>query len=159
MTKSSQQLARLGPLLPRLVIGIQRHRGAIPLELLPAGRLGARHVSALVTLGSAGPLTVGELAERIDLTLPHASLVAGELDRAGLVERRPDERDRRRTVVSVKPAHAAKIQRMHERVGEPLVAFLDTLDPEEAEAFVSNLIRMVEHLEAAAGPDAPCHGP
>ena len=37
-----------------------------------------------------GPLTVGKLAARLDLTLPTVSGVLADLDRAGLVERQPD---------------------------------------------------------------------
>lgn len=155
LTKSpDEQLERLAPLLPRLIMGLRRNRGEVPPEFRPAGRLGPRHVSALVAIGGAGPLTVGELAGRLGLTLAHASLVAGDLARAHLVERRPDERDRRRTVVSVSTEHEVAIRQMRARAGAPLVTFLETLEPEEAEAFVTHLVGLIEHLEAAAG-DAP----
>ena len=48
-----------------------------------------------------GPLTVSELASRLDLTLPTVSGVLADLDRAGLVDRQPDPADRRRTIVEL----------------------------------------------------------
>ena len=52
------------------------------------------------------PATVGELASRLGLTLPTVSGVLADLDRAGLVERRPDPADRRRTIVQIIPGQA-----------------------------------------------------
>jgi DNA-binding MarR family transcriptional regulator len=63
--------------------------------------LGERHVAPLVALVIGGPASVSELAERIGLTPATTSLLVGELSRAGFVERREDDADRRRTIVSI----------------------------------------------------------
>jgi DNA-binding MarR family transcriptional regulator len=63
--------------------------------------LGERHVAPLVALVISGPASVSELAERIGLTPATTSLLVGELSRAGFVQRREDEADRRRTIVSI----------------------------------------------------------
>jgi DNA-binding MarR family transcriptional regulator len=63
--------------------------------------LGERHIAPLIALVIGGPASVSELAERIGLTPATTSLLVGELSRAGLVQRREDEADRRRTIVSV----------------------------------------------------------
>ena len=63
--------------------------------------LGERHIPPLIALVIGGPASVGELAERIGLTPATTSLLIGELSRAGLVQRREDDADRRRTIVSV----------------------------------------------------------
>ncbi len=63
--------------------------------------LGERHVAPLVALAIGGPASVSELAERIGLTPATTSLLVGELSRAGFVQRREDEADRRRTIVSI----------------------------------------------------------
>jgi DNA-binding MarR family transcriptional regulator len=151
-------VARLAPLLPQLIIELQRNRGPIPAEFLPAGALGSRHVAALVSLGAAGPATVSQLAERLNITLAHASLIVGAMSRAGLLERREDENDRRRTIVSVAEPHRRTIQRMIRRGAEPLRAFLQSLDDAEAERFITLLGLLVEHLHAAREND-PCPEP
>ena len=63
--------------------------------------LGERHVAPLVALVIGGPASVSELAERIGQTPATTSLLVGELSRAGFVERREDDADRRRTIVSI----------------------------------------------------------
>jgi DNA-binding MarR family transcriptional regulator len=63
--------------------------------------LGERHVAPLVALAIGGPASVSELAERIGLTPATTSLLVGELSRAGFVQRREDDADRRRTIVSI----------------------------------------------------------
>jgi DNA-binding MarR family transcriptional regulator len=146
-----ERLGRLIPLLPQLIMGLKRNRGAVPAELLPAGRLGPRHVAALVSLAVRGPATVGELAQRQEMTLAHASLVVGELAKVGLVERRPDEQDRRRTIVSVAPEHAQTINRMAAGAAAPLVTFLEELGDDRADRFIEDLALLVAHLRTEHG--------
>lgn len=143
-------MARLGPLMAELLFAMRRASGTVPEELRAAGRLGGRHVAALGMLSAIGPLTVGELADRLGISLAHASLVVGDLARAGLVERRADERDRRRTIVSVAPERAAAVAKMRRGAGRPMRAFLDTLDEAEADRFIDLLERLVETLRREA---------
>jgi DNA-binding MarR family transcriptional regulator len=70
-------------------------------EAFEKSELGERHVAPLVALVIGGPASVSELAERIGLTPATTSLLVGELSRAGFVQRREDEADRRRTIVSI----------------------------------------------------------
>src|ERR1700746_3127222 len=96
---------RLMQLFPRVVRGMRRwHDRAAPAP----SPLSPRHVAALEQI-RGGPLTVGELASRLDLTLPTVSGVLADLDRAGLVERRPDPADRRRTLRPDIPSQATVI--------------------------------------------------
>jgi DNA-binding MarR family transcriptional regulator len=67
-----------------------------------AARLGINttDLNCLNILQLAGPLTAGQLAERAGLTKGGAITTAlDRLERAGLVERERDPRDRRRTIV------------------------------------------------------------
>jgi DNA-binding MarR family transcriptional regulator len=83
-----------------------------------------------------GPLTVGELALRLGLTLPTVSGVLADLDRAGLVERRPDPADRRRTIAAIVCAQAPLIDEWLDGAASPLARVLDKLSPSEQQAFV-----------------------
>jgi DNA-binding MarR family transcriptional regulator len=99
-----------------------------PAELQRAfdkGSLGERHFPPLIVLSLEGPLSVSELADRVGLTVATTSLLVGELSKAGLVERREDERDRRRTIVSL----AEEIRKIAEpRIQEHLQPFKRTLE-------------------------------
>jgi DNA-binding MarR family transcriptional regulator len=89
------------------------------------GSLGERHFPPLIILSLEGPLSVSELADRIGLTVATTSLLVGELSKAGLVDRREDERDRRRTIVSLTEA----IRKVADaRIQEHLQPFKRTLE-------------------------------
>jgi DNA-binding MarR family transcriptional regulator len=124
---------RLMQLFPRVTRGMRRWQDrATPPAPAP---LSPRHVAALEQI-RGGPVTVGELASRLGLTLPTVSGVLADLDRAGLVERRPDPADRRRTIVEVIPGQATLIGQWLDGAAEPLARVLDKLTPGEQAAFL-----------------------
>lgn len=132
--------------MPQLVFAWRGRWGKIPDELQRAGRYGERHIAALISLAIAGPATVSQLAERLDITPAHASLVVGELARAGLVERDHDERDRRLIVVSLSDTAKPAVAKMRDRSAEPLRRFLAELDEHEADRFIAHLTALIAYL-------------
>ncbi len=90
---------------------------------------------------------VGELADALEVPLPRASRLLGDLEAHGLVERRRDPRDRRRVEVALTPEghrlaavwKAAQSVRLH--------ALLDVLGARDAE----NLVRIFERAAARLG--------
>jgi DNA-binding MarR family transcriptional regulator len=146
MNDPRRHIARLAPLLPQLVFAFRRRRGEIPDVLRQAGSQGERHISALISLAIMGPATISELAQRTEMSTAHASLVVGELARAGLVDRDHDERDRRRIVVSLSSAAKPAVAEMRKRNAAPLLRFLSELDDDEAERFIDQLDRLVALL-------------
>jgi DNA-binding MarR family transcriptional regulator len=147
MTIRRRQIARLAPLIPQLAFAWRRRSGEIPPALRQAGRRGERHISMLVSLAIEGPATVSELAERLDMTPAHASLVVGELARAGLVDRDHDERDRRLIIVSLSDLAKPAVAEMRKRHAAPLLRFLGELDEEEADQFIGQLTRLIAHVK------------
>jgi len=125
---------RLMQLFPRVTRGMRRWQDRAAPAPVP-GALSPRHVAALEQI-RGGPLTVGELASQLDLTLPTVSGVLADLDRAGLVERRPDPADRRRTIVQIVPGQAEVISRWLDGAAKPLARVLDQLTPGEQETFL-----------------------
>ena len=101
----------------------------------------------LISLAIEGPGTVSELAERMDMTPAHASLVVGELARARLVERDHDERDRRLIIVSLSEAAKPAVAEMRGRHAAPLLRFLGELDDDEADRFIDHLASLVAHVK------------
>jgi len=123
----------------------------MPEILKVGGSHRERHLATLVSLGVAGPATVSDLARRIDMTTAHASLVIGELARAGLVGRDHDENDRRRIVVSLSEVAKPAVTELRDRHAPALARFLTALGEEEAERFIGHLADLVACLNDHAG--------
>ncbi|MFN3258709.1 MAG: homoprotocatechuate degradation operon regulator HpaR [Ilumatobacter sp.] len=77
--------------------------------LLAEHDLSEQQWRVLRALTASGPSSIGELAERTHLLGPSLSRMAATLDRRGLVERRPDHDDARRTEVSITDAGRAVV--------------------------------------------------
>jgi DNA-binding MarR family transcriptional regulator len=143
-------IARLAPVVGELARVLRRGRGEIPEVLRPAGKRGGRHVAMLISLAVAGPATVSELAARLEISTAHASLVVGELAKAGLVDRDHHPDDRRLIVVSLSARAKPAVAEMRRRTSVPLQRFLRELEPQEADVFIGHLARLVEILDAEA---------
>lgn len=66
-------------------------------------------LSALVTVETAGPLRLSELARREAVTAPTMSRVLSALDEQGLVVRSPDPQDARGVLITLSELGATKI--------------------------------------------------
>ncbi|MFF0454559.1 MarR family transcriptional regulator [Nocardia africana] len=93
-------------LMPRLVGRAKR----LPVpEALRSFDLAPRHLSLLTYVLFDGPLTVNELARRLEVAPTTVSLMIGDLSRQGVLERRTDDKDRRRTLVAIADAHRTAV--------------------------------------------------
>jgi DNA-binding MarR family transcriptional regulator len=136
---------RLMQLFPRVSRGMRRWQDRVaPSSGTP---LGPRHVAALQQL-RGGPVTVGELASLLGLTLPTVSGVLADLDRAGFIDRQPDPADRRRTLVRIQPAQAAVVEQWLDGAASPLARVLDKLEPSERTAFLKAMNMLEAELTA-----------
>ena len=140
ISQHSALCLRLMQIFPRVARGMRRWQdGAVPAAPAP---LGPRHAAALQQLRGQ-PLTVGELAARhlkrahLELggTLPTVSGVLADLDRAGLIQRRPDPADRRRTIAAIVSTQAPLIDEWLDGAAGPLARVLAKLSPSEQQAF------------------------
>ncbi|WP_433438865.1 MarR family transcriptional regulator [Nonomuraea sp. CA-141351] len=123
-------------LMPRMV-GRAKRLGVPPeLESLS---LAPRHLSLLAYLLFDGPMTVNELASRLEVAPATVSLMVGDLNRKGVLDRREDDADRRRTIVSIADRHTKSI---NEWLGYGATAWrqaLGPLTPEQRRMFVDTL--------------------
>ncbi len=103
-------ITRLAPLLPQLSSALRRRAGEMPEILKVGGSHRERHLATLVSLGVAGPATVSDLARRTDMSTAHASLVIGELARAGLVGRHSTHQSRTSASASSFPLSEALLK-------------------------------------------------
>jgi DNA-binding MarR family transcriptional regulator len=129
------------------------------LALVGEGGLGRRHVALLAQVGTEGERSVGEVARELGLSLPAASTLARELAEHGLLERREDAADRRRTVVALAPPTADAVRAWLARRDRPLERTLATLEPDERAAFLKGLGALAEALmeESPCGSVRPHH--
>src|SRR5437763_12049438 len=162
MITKSDDLAELRGQLRRIMRGLwARRRPTRELLELVSGDppLGRRHVAVLAQIGSEGERTVGDLARELGLSLPAASKLTRDLEDHGLVERREDPGDRRRTVVALGTGTARRVRAWLNRRNRPLEQALATLDTKEREAFLKGLRALADALmeESACGPQRSHH--
>jgi len=141
----------LAQLLGLVTRGLLRGGRDVPAPLRKAfkgGALGPRHMPVLFTVARLGPVTVGRLAGCLGLARPTVSLLVNELSRAGLVERREDDADRRRTIVAVPARHRGRLVRLADARLDLVRRTLARLDPEERRHFVAGLRVLAEESGA-----------
>jgi DNA-binding MarR family transcriptional regulator len=123
-------------LMPRVVGRAKR----LPVpEPLRAFQLAPRHLSLLAYLVFDGPLGVKDLAARLEVAPATVSLMVADLSRQGVLERREDEADRRRTIVSIAAAHRQAVTDWLATGGRAWQVVLEPLTPAQRRLFVETL--------------------
>jgi DNA-binding MarR family transcriptional regulator len=92
-------------------------------RVLGLGR-GTGRVKALVSL-AAGPLSLAELARRIGVDPPYATIIVNELLALGLLSRSPDGRDRRRKSVELTQEGRDAVRKAQDIIARPPSALRD----------------------------------
>jgi DNA-binding MarR family transcriptional regulator len=150
---SLEEIRELGQLIPAFHHAL-KSIGPPDLHLVAAldggVKLTSRHLTALHNLVLEGPQSVSELAVRLHVALPTASLLVGDLGRAGLVERSEDQADRRRTIVRISATHASAVDEFLKRRVEPVRRVLAQLEPRDRATFVRCLHLLVDEFTAIA---------
>lgn len=123
-------------LMPRMVGRAKKIK--VPEEL-GAFSLAPRHLSLFSYLLFDGPLSVNDLAARLEVAPTTVSLMIGDLGRQGVLDRTPDPADRRRTIVSIAPAHRPAIHTWLARGATAWRRALEPLTPAERRLFVTTL--------------------
>ncbi|GAA3098162.1 MarR family winged helix-turn-helix transcriptional regulator [Streptosporangium carneum] len=139
-------------LMPRMVGRVKRIR--VPEDLRSLS-LAPRHLSLLAFLLFDGPMGVNELAARLEVAPATVSLMVGELSRKGILSRREDEADRRRTIVSISEAHRPAIDGWLARGATAWRRALEPLTAAQRQMFIDTLKAYEEGLgEERDGGDA-----
>jgi DNA-binding MarR family transcriptional regulator len=123
-------------LMPRMVGRVKRI--GVPDELRDLA-LAPRHLSLLSYLLFDGPLTVNELAARLEVAPTTVSLLVGDLSRKGVLVREEDESDRRRRIVRIRGEKRAAIHAWLARGATAWRAALEPLTPEQRQIVVETL--------------------
>jgi DNA-binding MarR family transcriptional regulator len=86
-------------------------------QALALGR-GTGRVKALLSLAD-GPLTLAELAQRIGIDPPYATIIANELQALGLLTRTQDDHDRRRKPVELTACGREAVKTAQDIIARP----------------------------------------
>jgi DNA-binding MarR family transcriptional regulator len=98
---------------------------------------------SVLTTAMSGEFTQTELARIVGLDKTTMVVTLDELEAAGLAERRASPTDRRARVIAVTEAGARKVREAQAIAARTNEHVLGVLDPDEREAFVGALMRLV----------------
>jgi DNA-binding MarR family transcriptional regulator len=134
-------------LMPRLVGRAKR----LPIPAALRGLdLAARHLALLAYLQYEGPLTVSQLAGRLEVAPTTVSLMVGDLSRQGILTRSEDDADRRRRIVAIAPNYAAPITEWLSGSATAWTEVLAALTPAERATIVGTMRAYEAALEKYA---------
>lgn len=103
--------------------------------------------STLATIEQTGPRRITDLAVSEGVAQPSMTALITNLERAGLVERRPDPRDQRVVLVALTRAGADYRQARRRAGAEAFARLIGKLPPAEADA-VRAAVPALRHLRA-----------
>ena len=106
--------------------------------------------SVLFNLWVWGPTETRALAASMSCSRPTVTTVSGTLERAGLVARHGDERDRRLVVLELTSAGLRTIEDLYPRFNAGEAALAAKLSPEERQTLAGLLRRLVVTTREAA---------
>ena len=133
---TGDEARRLGYSVTRLARQLRRQAGT---DLTPT------QSAALVSIEKHGPITIGDLATREQVSAPTATNVVSKLEAGGLVRRLRDDADRRVCRVELTPEGDHELQSARNRKTEWLAARLRDLPPEDL-ATLTAALDVLEHL-------------
>jgi DNA-binding MarR family transcriptional regulator len=89
-----------------------------------------------------GPVTPGKLAESTGLTTGGVTVMLDRLEKAGLVKREPNPKDRRSVLVRVNPRKLRKINALYSAINAQVDAFLSETPEAELQTVANFFSRM-----------------
>ena len=113
---------------------------------------GARGYLVLATAGRGEPSSQLALAQHLGVNRTVMTYLLDDLERAGLVERRPDPTDRRARRVAITDSGRALLHEVKDRLRRAEDELLGPLDEQERAA----LRTLLERLATALAPADPC---
>ncbi|WP_162958281.1 MarR family winged helix-turn-helix transcriptional regulator [Nocardia yunnanensis] len=143
---------RLTVVVPLISSYLRRAKHDMPAGMRQAfetAGLGARHGAVLAFVWSSGPVSVSEVARRLNLSLTNTSQLSGELTRAGWLRRDSDPADHRRTLLSVPPERHDEFGDFLDRRSDVLLRALARLTPGERAGFLAGLTAWADEIERA----------
>ncbi|MEU5672319.1 MarR family winged helix-turn-helix transcriptional regulator [Micromonospora sp. NPDC047762] len=142
--------ARLSSLTSWLMTQTAAHAGRLVADGF--ARAGARgyHYRVLASLDEFGPASQAALGRRSGIHVSDIVATINELAQTGLVERMPDQADRRRNVITVTPAGRQRLHWLDEQILDIQNDLLAPLSEDERAELRRLLGRLLSHHRAEA---------
>lgn len=102
------------------------------------------HYRLLAALEQWGPASQADLGRDTGIDRSDVTLVLGELEARGLVERRVDPDHKRRKIVTITESGSAELERLDRVVDDAQEKVLAPLTPAQRERFLALLRRLLE---------------
>jgi len=151
-TDTAHAAAAFDATFRRLYLTFHRRDG-VRRDVSPASR------AVLTHLAHSGPLSIGDAAAHFGRSQSAVSELVTQLENNGLVERRPDETDRRRTLVWLTDDGRAELRRDESVLGHELleraIERLATGEIERALVILNDLVTAAGVSDAHDGPTQP----
>jgi DNA-binding MarR family transcriptional regulator len=112
--------------------------------------LSESRLALIVRLDRMGEVTLGDLAEALDVSPRNVTGLVDHLERDGLVERFPDPDDRRATRVRLSKAGAAKLAELGAEKGRSTHDLVAGMTDEELAQLRHLLLKLVQNISATA---------
>jgi DNA-binding MarR family transcriptional regulator len=118
-----------------------------------------QQVHAVMWVGTDGRLPMGELAQRLGVTEKTITGIVDRLEREGYLRRERPESDRRVVQVVLTEKGLSAYQDLSERALQKTTDFLTLLEPEDRDALLRILQRLLEKLTPAQADGATTPSP
>ncbi|WP_265517012.1 MarR family winged helix-turn-helix transcriptional regulator [Nitratireductor luteus] len=123
---------------------------AIDRRLKPL-RLSSGYLPVFFALAGGNALTQKQLARAASIEQPTMAATLSRMERDGLIERTPDPRDKRASLISLAPSARDKLEEVVAATRAVNNDALSNLSSDEAEAYFGALKKIIGSLERAAG--------
>ncbi|MHB8263556.1 MAG: MarR family winged helix-turn-helix transcriptional regulator [Acidimicrobiales bacterium] len=143
-------------LIVHLARGLRWYGSQIPEDLRAMVRdagLAPRHITALIQVAAVGQMSVSQLAERLGVALTTASLLASQLAAQGLVERKEDPEDHRRTLIRIPDRFEELTSGMFKGLLEPIEQVLVSTSAQDREVLKSALQKLADSVTVGEQTD------
>jgi MarR family 2-MHQ and catechol resistance regulon transcriptional repressor len=144
-----------------LWIAMNRTAGCIQEQLdrqVEAHGLTLTEFGVLEALHHKGPLSIGEIGDRVLLASSSMTYVIDKLEDRGLLRRRPSEEDRREKLAELTPEGRAKIEEAfpeHAALIDDLMADLSQEEKRTAASLLRRIERCANEHSGKDSPEAP----
>jgi DNA-binding MarR family transcriptional regulator len=149
-SRVSQQGTSVDPIVE--LVGFRLSTATVLFHSAIADRLGVgvTDVKCYSILRQTGPITAGELAERVGLTTGAITGVIDRLEQAGLVRRVRDPNDRRRVVLEVlsNPEHERALNQLYQPLGRAIIELVTSYSDAERATILDFITKATAVLEA-----------
>jgi DNA-binding MarR family transcriptional regulator len=139
--RQTYQLARLAAVV----------RGLCAKHLASAGLRQHQH-AILCCLAEFGPECQSDIAARLRIDSGDMVAFVDDLERAGLVSRHRDERDRRRQILILAPAGSRVLRQAEMLLDQGAATIFAPLDTSETDELYRLMLRVLAHHEPGAWP-------